>query len=268
MNLVKKIFVRFCPLCILVAGFFTLASCSPTLKVAVAASGDIVYSVESSVSPLIEETVRSFTGAHGSLPLFNEEQILQALQAAGLSSVEVETPDSGSLVVSARIDAVSATENAGKEGGSQAVPSLGAGALCQDMLPQVAGAIGYCHSSQAGQRKLVLTISPEVLRQVMAIVPAETAEYVDLLSAPILTGETMTAEEYADLIGVIYGDSVARELRQAKVRILVTAPAEVQSATVSVPSGKMRAQGRYVEFTLPLTELLSCVEEVDFIVQY
>lgn len=246
---------------LLVTGMVFLTACSPVLKVAVADSGSIVYSVESSVSPLIEETVRSFTGAHQSLPLFNEEQILQALRSAGLSSVGVDTPDNSSLIVSARIESA-VTDKVGT------IPSLGAGSVCQDMVPQVAGAIGYCHSSQVGQRKLVLTISPDVLRQVMGIVPAETAEYMDLLSAPILTGESMTAAEYADLIGVIYGDSVAKELRQATVRILVTAPAEVQSATVSVPAGRVRTQGRYVEFSLPLPELLSYLGKIEFTVQY
>ena len=246
---------------LLVTGMVFLTACSPVLKVAVADSGSIVYSVESSVSPLIEETVRSFTGAHQSLPLFNEEQILHALRSAGLSSVGVDTPDNSSLIVSARIESA-VTDKVGT------IPSLGAGSVCQDMVPQVAGAIGYCHSSQVGQRKLVLTISPDVLRQVMGIVPAETAEYMDLLSAPILTGESMTAAEYADLIGVIYGDSVAKELRQATVRILVTAPAEVQSATVSVPAGRVRTQGRYVEFSLPLPELLSYLGKIEFTVQY
>lgn len=253
--------MKILPLLLLSMGLCIFTSCSPVLKVAVADSGDIVYSVESSVSPLIEETVRSFTGAHQSLPLFNEEQILQALRSAGLSSVGVDTPDNSSLIVSARIESA-VTDKA------EAVSSLGTGSVCQDMVPQVAGAIGYCHSSQAGQRKLVLTISPDVLRQVMGIVPAETAEYMDLLSAPILTGESMSAVEYADLIGVIYGDSVAKELRQANVRILVTAPAEVQAATVSVPAGKVRTQGRYVEFSLPLPELLSCLEKIEFTVQY
>ncbi len=246
---------------LLVIGMVFLSACSPVLKVAVADSGSIVYSVESSVSPLIEETVRSFTGAHQSLPLFNEEQILQALRSAGLSSVGVDTPDNSSLIVSARIESA-VTDKVGT------IPSLGTGSVCQDMVPQVAGAIGYCHSSQVGQRKLVLTISPDVLRQVMGIVPAETAEYMDLLSAPILTGESMTAAEYADLIGVIYGDSVAKELRRATVRILVTAPAEVQAATVSVPAGRVRTQGRYVEFSLPLPELLSYLGRIEFTVQY
>lgn len=246
---------------LLVTGMVFLTACSPVLKVAVADSGSIVYSVESSVSPLIEETVRFFTGAHQSLPLFNEEQILQALRSAGLRSVGVDTPDNSSLIVSARIESA-VTDKVGT------VPSLGTGPVCQDMVPQVAGAIGYCHSSQVGQRKLVLTISPDVLRQVMGIVPAETAEYMDLLSAPILTGESMTAAEYADLIGVIYGDSVAKELRRATVRILVTAPAEVQAATVSVPAGRVRTQGRYVEFSLPLPELLSYLGKIEFTVQY
>lgn len=253
--------MKIVPLVLITMALCIFTSCSPVLKVAVADSGDIVYSVESSVSPLIEETVRSFTGAHQSLPLFNEEQILQALRSAGLRSVGVDTPDNSSLIVSARIESA-VTDKVGT------IPSLGSGSVCQDMVPQVAGAIGYCHSSQVGQRKLVLTISPDVLRQVMGIVPAETAEYMDLLSAPILTGEAMTAVEYADLIAVIYGDSVAKELRQATVRILVTAPAEVQSATVSVPAGRVRTQGRYVEFSLPLPELLSYLGKIEFTVQY
>ena len=259
--------MKIVPLILITMALCIFTSCSPVLKVAVADSGDIVYSVESSVSPLIEETVRSFTGAHQSLPLFNEEQILQALRSAGLRSVGVDTPDNSSLIVSARIESA-VTETGAQGKGAGTIPSLGTGSVCQDMVPQVAGAIGYCHSSQVGQRKLVLTISPDVLRQVMGIVPAETAEYMDLLSAPILTGESMTAAEYADLIGVIYGDSVAKELRQATVRILVTAPAEVQSATVSVPAGRVRTQGRYVEFSLPLPELLSYLGKIEFTVQY
>ena len=74
--------------------------------------------------------------------------------------------------------------------------------------------------------------------------------------------------EYADLIGVIYGDSVAKELRHATVRILVTAPADVQSATVSVSAGRVRTQGRHVEFSLPLPELLSYLGKIEFTVQY
>lgn len=235
-------------------------SCSPVLKVAVASDGGIVYSVESSVSPLIEDTVRSFTGADESLPLFHKTQILQALKSAGLASVGVETPSNNSLIVSARIEALPSS--------TLKLPSLGTGSTCQDMVPQVAGAIGYCHSTEAGQRKLVLTISPNVLQQVMDIVPAETAEYLDLLSAPILTGEQMTAAEYVELIGIIYGDSVARELENAKVRILVTAPTKVQTATVSIPSGKARTRDQYVEFSLGLPELLVNQGQIEFTVQY
>lgn len=246
---------------LVLAGFVCLfTSCSPVLKVAVASDGAITYSVESSVSPLIEETVRSFTGAEESLPLFNEAQILQALKSAGLTSAGVQTPSNNSLVVSARIQAASPRPSS--------APNLGSGSACQDMVPQVSGAIGYCHSTQVGQRKLVLTISPDVLRQAMAIIPQETAEYLDLLSAPILTGERMTDGEYIDLIGVVYGDRVAKELQDARIRILVTAPSPVKSASVSIPSGAVRTQGQYVEFSLGLTELLSSLSRIEFTVQY
>ncbi len=244
----------------LLACLCLFTACSPVLKVAVAADGVITYSVESSVSPLIEDTVRSFTGAQQELPLFNKAQILQALKSAGLSFVGVETPSTSSLIVSARIEADSPP--------IAPVTNLADGAVCQDMVPQVSGAIGYCHSSEVGERKLVLTISPQVLQQVMAIMPLETAEYLDLLSAPILTGEQLSASEYTDLISIIYGGSVARELQAAKVKILVTAPAPVQSAAVSHAAGTVRTQGPYVEFTLGLPELLSNLGQIEFTVEY
>lgn len=246
---------------LLVLGFVSFfTSCSPVVKVVVAPNGDISYSVESSVAPIIEETVRSFTGAEESLPLFNEVQIFQALETAGLEQVSVNTPRNSSLVVSAKIDRV--------ETKPVIAPNLGSGIVCEDMVPQIAGAIGYCHSNKAGERKLVLTISPGVLQQVMAIMPLETVEYLDLLSAPILTGETMSASEYVDLISVIYGDSVANELKSAVIKILVTVPSSVESATVSTPSGKALVKGKNVEFTLGLPELLSNLSQTEFIVQY
>lgn len=246
--------------CAVVAFVCLFTACSPVLKVAVDADGGIIYSVESSVSPLIEDTVRSFTGAKEGVPLFNKAQILKGLKSAGLSSVGVETPSDSSLIVSARIESV-VPESAG-------VTNLGGGAVCQDMVQQVSGAIGYCHSEHVGERKLVLTISPKVLQQVMDVMPLETAEYLDLLSAPILTGEELSASEYTDLIRIIYGDSVAKELKAAKVKILVTAPSPVETAAVSIPAGTARTQGRYVEFTLGLPELLSNLDEIEFTVEY
>lgn len=248
----------FVPLILCLVCLFT--SCSPVLRVVVAPNGDMSYSVESAVAPIVEDTVRSFTGAEENLPLFNEAQILQALNTAGLEQVSVDAPSNSSLVVSAQIDRV--------EPQPVVATNLGSGLVCEDMVPQIAGAIGYCHSNQAGQRKLVLTISPGVLQQVMSIMPSETVEYLDLLSAPILTGETMSASEYVDLIGVVYGDSVANELQDAAIKILVTVPSSVHSASVSIPSGKAQIKGKNVEFTLGLPELLSNLAQTEFTVQY
>lgn len=261
MNLMKNNSVQRIFLCLALGACVCLfTACSPVLKVAVADDGAITYSVESLVSPLIEGTVRSFTGAGQDLPLFNKTQILQALKSAGLSFVGVETPSTSSLIVSARIEALSPQ--------TAPVMKLLDGSQCQDMVQQVSGAIGYRHSSEVGERKLVLTISPQVLQQVMDIMPLETAEYLDLLSAPILTGEQLSASEYTDLISIIYGGSVAKELEAAKVKILVTAPSAVQSASVSHAAGKARTQGRYVEFTLGLPELLSNLNQIEFTVVY
>ena len=62
--------------------------------------------------------------------------------------------------------------------------------------------------------------------------------------------------------------NLALTMAAAKVKILVTAPSPVQTAAVSIPAGIARTQGRYVEFTLGLPELLSNLGAIEFTVEY
>ncbi len=83
----------------------------------------------------------------------------------------------------------------------------------------------------AGEKRLVITLSRETVAKTIAALPAELFEYADLLMAPVLTGESITEEEYLALIGAAYGPQAASELESCSFRLAVQCPAEVVRAS-------------------------------------
>lgn len=47
----------------------------------------------------------------------------------------------------------------------------------------------------------------------------EARLYIDLLMAPVFTGEEMLADEYVEFLGAIYGEELAKEISQAYLNI-------------------------------------------------
>lgn len=247
-----KKYIFLCYICALFASILTLTSCSPGLRVTISESGDIFYNFEAAVSPVIEDTVRSFTGVDKGVKLFNSTEIEKSLKNAGLAEISVKTPTISSLSVSAAVDF------------DQAVPLNNPKEL--DLLPQVSGALTLEES--VGVKELKLTLSPNIMQKILTLVPPETAEYAELLSAPVFTGEQLSASEYVDLIGAVYGNTAAKQLQEAKISVWVTAPSEIKSASISNAAGSVQYRGKTAEFGLPLRELLTYLDKIVFCVQY
>ncbi len=246
---------KYCFLCysfVLLVGILGFTSCSPSLKVSISDTGDLSYNFETSVSPVIEETVRSFTGLDKSMGLFNGAEIEKSLKNAGLAEIVVKTPTATSLSVSATVDF------------DQATPLHNLKEL--DLLPQVSGALSLGES--AGTKELRLTVSPEIMQKILTLIPSETAEYAELLSAPVFTEEQLSASEYVDLIAAVYGSTAANQLQEANISVQVTAPSEIRGASISNGEGAVQYRGKTAEFSLPLSELFTYLDKIVFCVQY
>ena len=88
-------------------------------------------------------------------------------------------------------------------------------------------------------------------------------EYIDLLMAPAITGENLSAAEYEDLIKQGYGEKLAKELKKSKFNISLTCPRKINSITIK-PFGSVSKNGNKGTVDIPLSELL-CVHEPIFI---
>lgn len=106
-------------------------------------------------------------------------------------------------------------------------------------------------------RSVSITLSRETIAATVGLMPAETREYLDLLMAPVLTGENLTAAEYTDLIASAYGKTIASELAGSALSLTIRAPAPVVSATANGTAAAPAKKGQSATFAVPLAEILA-----------
>lgn len=66
----------------------------------------------------------------------------------------------------------------------------------------------------------VTDFSKEKLLAFYAMSDSQIVQVLDLLLAPVFNDEEMTVEEYLEVIASFYGDSVAEELAESKIKII------------------------------------------------
>lgn len=210
-----------------------LASCNTTINVDTKKNLSSSFNFETSVTESVESVLKAFfgAGANGE-SLFDGEEIKSSLQVAQFTVTDMQYPSETSLYLEAT------TPN-----------------LCT----AIPGADEFIvHSSEKGISTLAINLTPENIRKVVALLPAETAMYIDLLIAPVFTGEAMTKADYVDLISIAYGETMAEDLKNAFVTFEFSVPGKITKATLSNQyMGNIYARDKTIKTEIPLLNLLT-----------
>ena len=110
-------------------------------------------------------------------------------------------------------------------------------------------------------------LSPENIASFLAMLPQESRDFIDMLMAPLFTGDAIPPAEYEELIGVAYGKKIATELRSAEFTLIVDVPYKIQTAHIS-PVGTVTVQTKTektsrASIRIPLLELLCTVGTIE-----
>lgn len=197
-----------------------LSGCSPRATITVDGKK---AAFDADMTPTAEKTVRRFTGAEGSL--YNKEEIRKSLAGGGIKVDSVAFPKPSSI-------------------------SLGL------TLPEVDGLLEKAVSCSEKNRTLTLTISGESIHAALALMPRSTNEYLDLLMAPVFSGEKLTTDEYIDIIGAAYGKTLADELEKSEFTLTVRCPSPVTAVRIDTPA-TCASEGKQAVFRIPLASLLT-----------
>lgn len=240
--------MRFCkPRCLIFvfASIFLsalLSGCNTTVSVKVQddLSGD--FSLQTAVSPSVKAISESFLGNEPGTSLFDTVQIRSSLEKANLTVTQIASPVASSLTVTAKTPNV-----------CTAVPNA------DDFITvKTAGNVS----------RMTVKLTPQNVRKVLSLMSDETALLVDLLIAPVFTGEVLTKEEYAEIIAISYGTQIATELQAATINLSFALPSAVTDAKLSNPAmGTVSASGKNVRISLPLINFLTDLNGTECIIE-
>lgn len=231
---------KYCYPIFLLTAMLAFSGCSATFVIQAQPDASCAFQFNMNLGNVLAETVKAAStsmgmlnggtsGAESGLVLFSAEEIESALRARSFTAVHAAVP--------------SATE-------------LSAKAIIPAESPEMASFL------KCTAHDLLVTLSPQSIRQLVATLGENDQSYMDLFMAPVLTGEHMTAEEYTDTLAAVYGTELAAELSKAQLSITMYAP--TGKAVIKTDSTGFAQKPQILKagaiFVFPLVEFLTLSE--------
>lgn len=232
-----KILYRILVCCI--AAFITV-SCSSSAHIVIRDNADYGLTAEFIPSSLLEKNITRLLKQKAEQPdgqsVFNVQELKEAFIKEGINVQDIALQGALGLRISCTVPQTHV--------------------LLKDV-------IGY----DKKERKAVLHISPENISSFLEILPQESRDFIDMLMAPLFTGDAIPPAEYEELIGAAYGKKIAAELRNAEFALTVDVPYKLQTARIS-PVGTVTVQTKTEKTSralirIPLLELLCTVGTIE-----
>lgn len=123
-------------------------------------------------------------------------------------------------------------------------------------------------SQDKTKKRIHLNINASSFLDIVKLLPKETRDMLDLLMAPVLTGEKMSIKEYQENIAAFYGKTLADELVQSTVSLVIECPSPVIQTTTNINNIKTKATGKAAHISIPLTMILTLEEPIVCSIQY
>lgn len=207
---------------------FLCTACTPSVivKIKPDASGSALFNAE--MSTTADTLARRFSGSSdngNAHPIFDKDKIIISLANAGIKADSVTFP-------------------------SRTAIALNLSFLKLD------GLLDQAVILKKESKKISITLSAESINAAMDLMPPDTRDYLDLLMAPIFTGETLTSAEYEEVVGAAYGKTLKEELKKSFFTLTIHCPTTIQSAKITSPGNATKTDTTAV-FTIPLSALLA-----------
>ncbi len=191
----------------------------------------------------ISNVIRSFTGLNHTMSIFNTGIIEESFTSAGISSVSVSSAGISDISISGFSDNL------------------------HELLPLEPQVISFSENSSTND--FTVTLNEQTMGSLFLLMGEEASLYIELLQAPLFTGEEMSSDDYLSFIGALYGDSVKEELASSVLTFEVATPSRVYAANVEPFSiGSVEIKEQVAVFSVSLYKFLSNTKEIIFRVQW
>jgi hypothetical protein len=113
-----------------------------------------------------------------------------------------------------------------------------------------------------------LQINPEKMLSVLEAIP-EMTDYLDLLMAPVYTGEELSESEYLELFASVYGESFAKDFENTNLLLQIEVLQNIkQIQTESQSIGTVEFSNKTAKIKIPLYKLLCKQDLTSFKIEF
>ncbi len=219
-------------LCLALSVCVIFASCTTSVSLDARTDKSGAVAMQTKPSPSVQTLVSSLAGVDSTEELFDAAQIRASLKAAGFAVTGLKFPSNSAITVTAETKNITTMLRGSK-----------------DFLTV---------TKSNGVNDMRIKLTPENVRKAVAVMPEDTALYIELLIAPIFTGEAMTPQEYTDLIAIAYGDKIAQDLQKARVNLMFSVPGTIISAEMTnSKENDIAVKDKTITMSIPLVTLLT-----------
>ena len=231
--------ILFRTLCCLAAVCIT-AACSSSAHIVIRDNADYRFTAEFIPSSLLEKNIthllKQKAEQTGEQSVFNTQELKEALTKSGIAVKEIT-----------------------------ARGVMGLRLVC--MVPRNHDLLKDVINYNMKERKVAVTLSPKNIALFLEMLPQESRDFIDMLMAPLFTGDAIPSAEYEELIGAAYGKKIAAELHNAEFVLTVDVPYKVQAAHIT-PVGTVTVQTMTgntsrASIRIPLPDLLCTVGTIE-----
>ena len=225
--------------------------CSPKVEFdfsTITSKQNLTVGADISFSTGISETavsaIKNLTGISPDEPLFDKKAISESLKSSGLKEKAVLLNSDSSIdvkIYSADLSKIGNTDTP---------------------------IFKTLYNKTTKEVSVSTVLNQEAFENLFSIFPEEFADYAELLMAPIFTGEKLSQEEYLELIGAAYGNSLQKELADSVCILKGSTPGKITNLIWNNKEITDFIGKNNFQISIPLSFLLAANDEISFSVSW
>jgi hypothetical protein len=218
---------------VLLALLIPLSACSARVDGRIAEGGTLSLTLEATLQPKMATLMTTLSGNGADAVVLDAPGIAASLRGApGVGAVDLRNPSPRGLAGTILVADLNRFLTVPGPGGAKNRLRF----LSYDT--QDSGGSLAVRLDHAGAPELLALLSPDVV------------DYLSVLMAPAATGESLSRDEYLELVRSVYGAGIAAEMRSATIEVALAVPGVIQSVMAGTFSG------RRALLTVPLLDIL------------
>ena len=224
--------IKNCTIIALLLSTLLFSACSTSVALVANQNNSGEVALQTKLSPSVMSVVSALSGANSTETLFDKDQIVTSLKKTGYTVSGVRFPAKNTLTINTKTEKLT------------------------NLLPNSKDFVSLKKDGKIND--MLINLSPANIKKAVALMPEDTVLYLDLLFAPIFTGEVLSSEEYTELIAMAYGDNVANDLKKSIVTIQFEVPGQIVSAELTNnDKNTINVDSKNIKMSMPLVEMLT-----------